>query len=107
MYGAVVGRTRELAMLQVAGFRRRAIVLSLIQEATLLAACASLLAGAVALGLLNGMAVRFTMGAFSLKIDSTAVLLGCGVGLLVGIVGVIPPAIQAMRRPIGESLKAI
>ena len=34
MYGAVVGRVRELATLQAVGFRRRAIAISLIQEAT-------------------------------------------------------------------------
>ena len=44
MYGAVVGRVRELATLQAIGFRRRAILLTLVQEATLLA-CAGALAG--------------------------------------------------------------
>jgi ABC-type antimicrobial peptide transport system permease subunit len=107
MYGAVVGRTRELAMLQATGFRRRAIVVSLVQEGTLLAAAASLLAGAIALGLAEGAAVRFSMGAFSLKVDSTTVLIGCGTGLLVGVAGTIPPAIRAMRQSVAESLKAI
>ncbi|MDZ4686213.1 MAG: ABC transporter permease, partial [Planctomycetaceae bacterium] len=69
MYGAVVGRVRELAMLQTLGFSRRAIALSIIQEGVLLAAAGSLLAAAVALPLLNGVAVRFTMGAFTLRLD--------------------------------------
>ena len=72
MYGAVVGRVRELAMLQTLGFSRRAIALSIVQEGTLLAAAGSLLAAAVALPLVNGAAVRFTMGAFTLRLDSTA-----------------------------------
>ncbi|HEX2476681.1 MAG TPA: ABC transporter permease, partial [Lacipirellulaceae bacterium] len=54
----------------------------------------------------NGAAVRFTMGAFSLRIDEIAVLVGCGVGLLLGIVGAIPPAIRALRMPIVDGLKA-
>jgi ABC-type lipoprotein release transport system permease subunit len=107
MYGAVVGRVRELAALQAMGFRRRAIVLSLIQEASLLAAAGSLIAGLVALLLVNGMAVRFTMSAFALRIDGATILVGCGIGLFIGIVGAIPPAIRALQLPVAESLKAL
>ena len=77
------------------------------QEATVLAAAGSLAAALLAVLLLNGMAVRFTMGAFVLRIDSTALLLGCGAGLLVGFIGAIPPAIRAMRLPVAEGLKAV
>jgi putative ABC transport system permease protein len=107
MYGAVVGRVRELSALQAIGFRRRAIVLSLIQEAVLLSMTASLLAALLALLLVNGTAVRFTMGAFSLKVDSLAIVVGCGTGLLLGLVGAIPPAMKAMRYAIVDGLKAI
>jgi ABC-type antimicrobial peptide transport system permease subunit len=107
MYGSVVGRVRELSTLQTIGFLRRAIVMSLIQEGVLLAAAASLLAAVIALVFVNGAAVQFTMGAFSLYIDDTAVLIGCGVGLLLGLLGAIPPAIRALRMPIVDGLKAI
>lgn len=107
MYGAVVGRVRELSTLQAVGYRHRAIVLSLIQEATLLSMTASLLAAAIALLVVNGTAVRFTMGAFSLRVDSVAVLVGCGTGMMLGLVGAIPPAIKAMRYPVVDGLKAI
>jgi putative ABC transport system permease protein len=107
MYGAVVGRVRELSTLQVVGFRRRAIAISLIQEATLLSMTASLLAAAVALFVVNGTAVRFTMGAFALRVDSLSLLVGCGTGLLLGIVGAIPPAVKALHFPVVEGLKAI
>lgn len=107
MYGAVVGRVRELSALQAIGFRRRAIALSLIQEATLLSMAASLIASLLAICLVNGTAVRFTMGAFALRVDSTAILVGCATGLLLGLIGAIPPAIKAMRYEIVEGLKAI
>jgi len=107
MYGAVVGRVRELSTLQAVGFRRRSIVISLIQEATLLSMTASVLASAVALFVVNGTAVRFTMGAFALRVDSLAILVGCGTGLMLGLVGAIPPALKAMRYPVVEGLKAI
>jgi putative ABC transport system permease protein len=106
MYGSVVGRIRELASLQTIGFARRAMLVSLVQEGVMLAAAASLLAALVALVFVNGAAVRFTMGAFSLRIDEVAVLIGCGVGLLLGVVGAIPPAIRALRMPIVDGLKA-
>jgi ABC-type lipoprotein release transport system permease subunit len=107
MYGAVAGRIREIAMLQAVGYRRRAILLSLIQEGILLASAASLLAGLIALVWINGLAVRFTMGAFVLNVDGVALLTGCGTGVLLGIVGAIPPAIRTLRLSVAESLKAV
>ena len=107
MYGAVAGRTREIATLQAIGYRRRAILLSLIQEGVLLAAAGSILSGVMALTMLNGLAVRFTMGAFVLRIDSVAILIGCGVGMCLGVVGALPPALKALRAEVATSLRAI
>lgn len=106
MYGAVVGRVRELAMLQTVGFSRRAIALSILQEGILLGAAGSLLASAAAVLLLNGAAVRFTMGAFALQVDSFVMLSGLSVGLIMGVVGALPPAWQVLRLPIVDGLKA-
>jgi hypothetical protein len=47
------------------------------------------------------------MGAFTLRIDSVTVLIACGTGLLLGLVGALPPAIRAMRLPVAEGLKAV
>lgn len=107
MYGSVVGRIPELSTLRTIGFVRRAVVVSLLQEGLLLAAGASLLAALIALLCINGAAVRFTMGAFSLRIDSVAVLIGCGVGLSLGLLGAIPPTVRALRMPIVDGLKAV
>jgi putative ABC transport system permease protein len=107
MYGAVVGRIRELATLQAVGFRRRAILLTLIQEATLLSCCAALIACVLGLLFVNGTAVRFTMGAFMLRVDSVGIAIACSTAALLGIVGAIPPALKAMRMPVVEAIKAI
>ncbi|WP_037198609.1 ABC transporter permease [Rhodopirellula baltica] len=107
MYGSVAGRIREIATLQAIGYRRRAILLSVVQEGVLLAAAGSLLSGVVALLLLNGMAVRFTMGAFTLRIDSVAILIGCGVGILLGVLGSLPPALKALREEVATGWKAV
>jgi ABC-type antimicrobial peptide transport system permease subunit len=107
MYGAVVGRIRELATLQALGFRRRAILLTLVQEATLMACAAGLVACAAGLLLVDGMAVRFTMGAFALRVDSVAIAIGCAVAAMLGVVGALPPAIKAMRLPVVDAIKAV
>ncbi len=107
MYGAVAGRIREIAMLQAIGYRRRAILLSLIQEGVLLSAAGSLISGLFAITVLNGLSVRFTMGAFALRIDGPAILIGCSAGLILGILGALPPALKALRASVAVSLKAI
>jgi putative ABC transport system permease protein len=107
MHGAVVGRVRELATLQAIGFRRLAILVSLVQEGALLGAAGSLVGGLLGSLLVGGIAVRFTMGAFDLRVDAPAVLTGFAVGLLLGVLGAVPPAMRAMRLPVAESLKAI
>jgi ABC-type antimicrobial peptide transport system permease subunit len=107
MYGAVVGRVRELATLQALGYDRWVIGVALIQEAVLLAAAGSLIASLIALVVLNDVGVRFTMGAFTLRVDSVAIAIGAGSGLLLGILGAVPPALKAMRMPVVEGLKAV
>ncbi len=107
MYGAVVGRVRELAMLQTLGFSRRAIALSIIQEGMLLATTGALLAVAVAVPILDGAAMRFTMGAFMLRLDGVSVFVGLITGLAIGVLGSLPPAWQALRMPVVDALKAI
>jgi len=107
MYGAVAGRVREIATLQAIGYRRRAILLSLVQEGLMLASAASVFACTVGLWLVNGVAIRFTMGAFALKVDGLAILIASGVGVLIGSFGAIPPATKALRADVAMSLKAI
>ena len=107
MYGAVVGRVRELATLQTIGFSRRAAVVSIVQEGTMLAVTASLIASLAAFVVVNGAAVRFTMGAFELHVDSVSLLFGYGTGLALGVIGSLPPAIRVLRMPVVDGLKAV
>lgn len=107
MYGAVVGRVRELSTLQAVGYRRISIAISLMQEATLLSMTATLVSASIALCFVNGAAVRFTMGAFALRVDGGAILIGCLTGIGLGLIGAIPPAMKAMRYSIADGLKAI
>ncbi len=107
MFANVTGRMRELAVLQAIGFRQRAIFLSLIQEGFLLALTASVIAAYLAVFLLNGLAVRFTMGAFQLNIDGGTLWIGSLVGIGVGVLGTIPPMLKSMSSSVSENLKSL
>ena len=106
MYAAFASRVRELGALQAIGFSRLAVVVSLLQESVLATAAGALIAAAGALLLLDGLAVRFSMGAFGLVVDGPVLAAGLGAGLLLGIVGALPPAWRALKMPITEALKA-
>ena len=106
MYAAFASRVREVGMLQSLGFTRPAIVIGLIEESTFAAACGAIIATVVALLLLDGLAIRFSMGAFALTLDAPVVLAGIVAGLLVGLIGAIPPTIRCLRLPITEALRA-
>jgi putative ABC transport system permease protein len=105
MYAAFAARVREVGMLQTLGFTRLAIVLNLTEESVFTAACGTIIGAAVGLALLDGLAIRFSMGAFAITIDAPVMLLGLAGGLLVGLVGAIPPAARCLQLPITESLK--
>jgi len=107
MYAAFAARVRELGMLQCLGYRRLAIVISLAEESIVATTAGTLLACAAAVTLLDGLAVRFTLGAFGLTVDAAVVVIGIVAGVLLGLIGALPPAWRSMRLPIPESLKAI
>jgi hypothetical protein len=77
------------------------------QEGTILAAAASLAATILAVTFVNGLAVRFTMGAFALRVDSFTLLVGCAAGLLLGPLGALPAAARALRESIVNGLRAV
>ncbi|GJM18967.1 MAG: ABC transporter substrate-binding protein [Phycisphaeraceae bacterium] len=106
MYAAFAARVREVGMLQALGFTRAAIVLNLTEESVFASACGALIGAAIGLVLLDGLAVRFSMGAFALTIDAPVMLAGILGGLAVGLIGAIPPAIRCLRLPIPEALKS-
>lgn len=106
MYAAFVSRVREFGALQAIGFKRRAILLSLVQESTIATAAGTLIACAVGVWVLDGVAVRSSMGAFGLRIDATALLIALAVGFGLGALGALPPAVRCLRMPIPDALKS-
>lgn len=106
MYAAFSARMRELGMLQSLGYSRTAITLSFVQESLVTSAAGTLLGSALCLVILDGFAVRFSMGVFQLSIDHSVLIVGVSAGLLLGVVGALPPAWRCLRIPITQALKA-
>jgi len=107
MYAAFAARVREYGALQTLGFPRRAIVLSAVQESVLASCIGGLVASALGAALLDGLAVRFSLGAFGLIVDSPVLVVGLLAGLILGGIGALPPAWRCLRMPIPTALKAM
>ncbi len=106
MYAAFASRAREIGMLQSLGFSRRAVVLSFTQESVIAASAGALIGAGAALLLMDGLIVRISMGAFGLKLDGTTLALGLAAGLLLGVLGALPPTFRCLRMPITQALKS-
>lgn len=106
MFAAFASRIRELAMLQVLGFRRGAIAVSMLQESLIASMAGALLAVACAMLFLDGIAIRFSMGTFGIRVDETVVAIGIASGAFVGAAGCIAPAIRCLRTPLTTALKS-
>ncbi|MCA9243064.1 MAG: ABC transporter permease [Phycisphaerales bacterium] len=105
MYAAFATRIREIGALQTLGFPRRAIIVSFLQESTLAMTAGAVVASMLGLWLLNGLAVRFSMGAFAITIDAPVLLLGLLSGVALGAIGVIPPLWRCLRLPIAQAIR--
>ena len=105
MYAAFASRVRELGTLQTLGYSRIAIILSLVQESLLTAAIGALIACTVGLLVFDGVAIRFSMGAFGLVVDGRVMTVSLFAGLALGVIGALPPAWRCLRLPITDALK--
>lgn len=106
LYAAFAARVRELGALQTLGYSRAALVVSMVQESVLATAAGALLAALLAILLLDGVAVRFSMGVFGLVVDGPVMALGLGAGLLLGLLGTLPPAWRCLRLEITTALRS-
>jgi len=107
MYAAFASRVRELGTLQSMGYRRSSIVVSLVQESMIATAAGAIIACAAGVLLLDGLTVRFSMGAFGLLVDPTVVAVALAAGLALGLLGALPPAWRCLRMEIPLALKAV
>lgn len=105
LYAAFASRVREMATLQAIGFGRGALLVSLIQESTLACMTGSLLASVVAVTLLDGRTLPFSIGAFTLEIGPGVAVTGILTGGFLGLIGALPPAFRCLRPPLPTALR--
>jgi putative ABC transport system permease protein len=112
MYSAVAERGREIATMRAVGFGGPSVVFSFVIEAVLIAFVGGLV-GCLAVLPLNGLTTgamnlqTFSHLAFAFKITPELIVKGVIFALLMGVVGGVPPAIRAARRPVALALRAL
>ncbi len=106
LYAAFASRVREMATLQAIGFGRGALLASLVQESTLACLTGTLLASLAALLLLDGRTVPFSIGAFTLEVGPDVALGGILTGILLGLLGALPPAVRCLKPALPVALRS-
>ena len=105
LYAAFSSRVAELGVLQTIGYGRAAIALSMAQETGLASAVGALIAAGIGLIALDGVGIRFSMGAFRLQMNATAIGFGLASGLFTGLIGAALPAARYLSIPMTDALK--
>ncbi len=106
LYAAFASRIREMATLQAIGFGRGALLASLMQESTLACLSGALLASVLAVFAFDGLTVPFSIGAFTLEVTPGVALGGVLTGLLLGLVGAVPPAVRCLKPSLPVALRS-
>jgi putative ABC transport system permease protein len=112
MYSAVAERSREIATMRALGFGGRTVVFSFVVESLFIALAGGLL-GCLAVLPMNGLTTgtinwqTFSHLAFAFRITPALLAQGILFALLMGIVGGVPPAVRAARRPVAAALRGL
>lgn len=112
MYSAVSERGREIATMRALGFGGPSVVFSFVIEALLISFVGALV-GCIAVLPLNGLTTgamnfqTFSHMAFAFKITPELLVKGVVFALVMGVMGGLPPAIRAARRPVALALRAL
>lgn len=106
MYSAVGARGREIATLRALGFSALPVMVSVLLEAVVLAVGGALAGAGAAWIVYDGKLDFFGANVFHLTVPP--VLVGVGVlwAVVVALLGGVPPAIRAARRPVVDALRA-
>ncbi|HYA49304.1 MAG TPA: ABC transporter permease [Burkholderiales bacterium] len=112
MYSAVSERTREIATMRALGFGGLSVLVSFVFESLFIAGLGGLVGGAAVLPL-NGWTTgtinfqTFSHLAFAFRVTPDLLGVGLVFALLMGLVGGLPPAIRAVRRPVATALREL
>jgi len=106
LYAAFSSRIREMATLQAVGFKRPALLLSLLQESLLATMLGALIAAGFALWIADGITVPFSIGTFVIDISPSVLGIGLAGGLALAIIGALPPAWTCLRPKLPVALRS-
>ena len=106
LFAAFSSRIREFGVIQAIGYNRWKITISLVQESTISGFLGSFIAFTVVLGLLQGIAVPFSIGVFVLDFNSSILALGIFTGLILGVIGGLPPAWKCLSPSLPQTLRS-
>jgi putative ABC transport system permease protein len=106
LYASFSSRIQEFGAIQAIGFNRWKILFSLIVESSITGLIGSLLAFGIVVLILQGITVPFSIGVFVLNFTQIILALGAGTGLVLGVIGGLPPAWNCLRPSLPETLRA-
>lgn len=112
MYSAVSERSREIATMRALGFGGPSVVTSFVIEALLISFLGGVV-GCIAVLPLNGLTTStmnfqtFSSLAFAFRITPMLLVSGIVFALFMGVIGGLPPAIRAARRPVAQALRGL
>ena len=112
MYSAVAERSREIATMRALGFGALSVIVSFVIEALLISFCGGVLGGVAVLPL-NGWTIgamnwqTFSHMAFAFRVTPDLLAWGIAFALFMGVLGGLPPAIRAAKRPVVAALRGL
>lgn len=106
LYASFSSRIQEFGAIQAIGFNRWKILFSLIVESSITGLIGSVLAFGIVVLILQGITVPFSIGVFVLNFTQIILALGAGTGLVLGVIGGLPPAWNCLRPSLPETLRA-
>ena len=112
MYSAISERKREIATMRALGFGSGSVVASFVVESLLIAMVGGVL-GCLLVLPVNGLTTgtmnwqTFSHLAFAFRITPGLLLSGLVFALAMGLIGGVPPAVRAARRPVAPTLREL
>jgi len=112
MYSAVSERTREIGTMRALGFGGGSVVTSFVFESVFIAGLGGLV-GCAAVLPINGWTTgtinfeTFSHLAFAFRVTPGLMGIGIVFALMMGLIGGLPPAIRAVRRPVAAALREL
>jgi ABC-type antimicrobial peptide transport system permease subunit len=104
MYTAVLGRIREIGTLQVIGFSKQSVLVTILTESLLISLVGGVM-GCVLGYLANGLPMKIPMAAFRVTVDLPVIGLAMVAALLIGLGGAYVPAHRALKLRMVDAVR--